>query len=230
MEGTWRTVNNEIPLSPPKLAPEEGQALQKHRTFFTLGSSGKVLGMMEGVSLVVHALPVGTAREKRSRGQAYCWNWAFYTANAWARKNAQPSPLLRHPVAGRPKCCHSILCTSLYKEESESGSHLVVSNSLQLHRLYSPWNSLGQHAGLSSLSLLQGIFPTQGLNPGILHCRQFLYQLSYKGSPRILEWVTYPFSSGSTQPRNWTGVSCIVGGFFTNWAIREALFFKQSFP
>ena len=39
---------------------------------------------------------------------------------------------------------------------------------------------------------------------------------------RILEWVAYPFSSGSSQPRNWTGVSCIVGGFFTNWAIREA--------
>ena len=39
---------------------------------------------------------------------------------------------------------------------------------------------------------------------------------------RILEWVAYPFSSGSSQPRNWTGVSCITGGFFTNWAIREA--------
>ena len=35
-------------------------------------------------------------------------------------------------------------------------------------------------------------------------------------------WVAYPFSRGSFQPRNWTGVSCIVGGFFTNWAIKEA--------
>ena len=40
---------------------------------------------------------------------------------------------------------------------------------------------------------------------------------------RILEWVAYPFSSGFSWPRNWTGVSCIAGGFFTNWAIREAL-------
>ena len=40
---------------------------------------------------------------------------------------------------------------------------------------------------------------------------------------RILEWVAYPFSRGSSWPRNWTGVSCIIGGFFTNWAMREAL-------
>ena len=55
---------------------------------------------------------------------------------------------------------------------------------------------------VGSLSLLQGIFPTQGLNPGLLHCRQILYQLSDKGSPRIVEWVAYSFSSGSSRPRN----------------------------
>ena len=55
-----------------------------------------------------------------------------------------------------------------------------MSNSLQPHRLYSPWNSPGQDTGVGSLSLLQGIFPTQGLNPGLLHCRQILYQLSYQ--------------------------------------------------
>ena len=38
---------------------------------------------------------------------------------------------------------------------------------------------------------------------------------------RILEWVAYPFSRGSSQPRDWTQVSCLVGGFFTNWATRE---------
>ena len=52
------------------------------------------------------------------------------------------------------------------------------------------------------LSLLQGIFPTQGSNPGFPHCRQILYRLSHKGSPRILEWVAYPFSSGSSRPKN----------------------------
>ena len=64
---------------------------------------------------------------------------------------------------------------------------------------------------------------TQGSNPGLPHCRQILYQLSQKGSPRILEWVAYPFSSRSSWPRNQTRVSCIAGRFFTNWAIREAL-------
>ena len=49
---------------------------------------------------------------------------------------------------------------------------------------------------VGSLSLLQQIFPIQELNWGLLHCRWILYQLSHQGSPRILEWVAYPFSSG----------------------------------
>ena len=89
--------------------------------------------------------------------------------------------------------------------------------------LYSSWNSPGQNIGVGSHFPLQGIFPTQEWNPGLRHCGQILYQLSYQGSPRILEWVAYPFSSGSSWPRNWTRVSCIAGGFFTNWAIRAAL-------
>ena len=104
-----------------------------------------------------------------------------------------------------------------------SESHSVVSSSLWPHGLYGPWNSPGQNTGVGSLSLLQGIFPTQGLNPDLPLRRQILYQLSHKGSPRILEWVALPFSSRSSQPRSGTGFSCIAGGFFTNWAIREQL-------
>ena len=85
------------------------------------------------------------------------------------------------------------------------------------------WNSPGQNTGVGSLCLLQEIFPTQGSNPGLPHCRQILYQLSHKGSARILEWVSYPLSSGSSQPRNWTGVSCIAGRFLANYVIKEAL-------
>ena len=81
----------------------------------------------------------------------------------------------------------------------------------------------GQNTGVGSFSLLQGIFPTQGSNPGLPHCRRILYQLSYKGSPRILECVVYPFSRGSSWPTNRTGVSFIAVGFFTNWAMREAV-------
>ena len=65
-------------------------------------------------------------------------------------------------------------------------SHSVMSDSLQPHGLYSPWNYLGQNTGVGGLSLLQGIFPTQGLNPGLLHCRQILYHLSHQGSPLTL--------------------------------------------
>ena len=83
-------------------------------------------------------------------------------------------------------------------------------------------NESTQNTGVGSLSLLQGIFPTQGSNPGLPHCRKILYQRCYQGSPRILEWVAYPFSNGSSWPRNQTGVSCIAGRFLTNWAIREA--------
>jgi len=61
-----------------------------------------------------------------------------------------------------------------------------MSDSLQPHGLYSPWNSPDQNTGVRSLSLLQGIFPTQRSNPDLPHCRQILDQLSHKGSPRIL--------------------------------------------
>ena len=83
-------------------------------------------------------------------------------------------------------------------------------------------DSPGQNTGVGCHALLQGIFSTQGMNTGLLHCRQILYHLRQQGNPWILEWVAYPFSRGSSWLRNWTGVSCIASGFFTSWAIREA--------
>ena len=74
-------------------------------------------------------------------------------------------------------------CFSLLYNLSESESYSVVSDSLRPHGLYSPWNSLGQNTVVDSLSLLQRIFPTQGPNPDLPHCRWILYQLSHKGSP-----------------------------------------------
>ena len=55
---------------------------------------------------------------------------------------------------------------------------------------YTPWNSAGQNTGVGNLFFLEEIFPTQGLNLSLPHCRWILYQLSYKGSSRILEWVS----------------------------------------
>ena len=77
----------------------------------------------------------------------------------------------------------------------------VVSDFLQPHRLQTvrllcPWNSLGKNTGVGCHSLLQRIFPTQGSNPGLLHCRQILYHLSYQGSPgrqlsgRVKIWIS----------------------------------------
>ena len=99
------------------------------------------------------------------------------------------------------------------KRESESRS--VVSDSLRPHVLYTPWNSPGQNIGVGSLSLLLGIFPTQGSNPSLPHWRRILYQLSHKGSPRIPEWVAYPFSRGSSQPRNWTESPALQADFLS---------------
>ena len=75
-------------------------------------------------------------------------------------------------------------------------------------------DSPGSSAGVGCHALLQQVFPTQGLNPGLPHCRQILYQLSHHGSPRTPEWVACSFSGGSSQPRNQTGVSCIAGELF----------------
>ena len=55
---------------------------------------------------------------------------------------------------------------------------------LQPARLLCPWDSPGKNTGVGSLSLLQWIFPTQGSNLGLLHCRQVLYPVSHQGRPR----------------------------------------------
>ena len=83
--------------------------------------------------------------------------------------------------------------------QSESESRSVLSDSLRPHGLYSPWNSPAQNTGVGGLSLLQRIFSNQGSNPGLPQRRQILYQLSHKGSPRILQWIAYPFNGTPLQ-------------------------------
>ena len=110
----------------------------------------------------------------------------------------------------------SIICNSKdvetckqprYQWKSESCS--VESDSLWPHGLYSPWISPGQNTGVGSLSLLQGIFPTQGLNPIPLHCRQFFTswatreaQEYWSGYPILLQWIFL------TQESNWGLIHC----------------------
>ena len=78
-------------------------------------------------------------------------------------------------------------------------------------------DSPGKNTGVGCHALHQGIFPTQGLNPDLPYCRQIPYHLSHQRSPRILEWVAYPFSRGTSWSRNQTGVSYIADGFFASW-------------
>ena len=82
-------------------------------------------------------------------------------------------------------------CKSVYPlgKECESEGHSVASESFRPHGLYSPWNSPGQNTRVGSLFFLQGIFPTQGLNPGLPNCRQIIYQLSHKGRPKSMKFL-----------------------------------------
>ena len=73
----------------------------------------------------------------------------------------------------------------------------------------SPWNSPGQTTGMGSFSLFQGIFPTQGKNLGFLHCRQILYHLSHKGSPRTEVGSLFLLQRiFLTQESNWGLLHC----------------------
>ena len=118
-----------------------------------------------------------------------------WVAISFSRGSSQPRDQTQvSPTAGR-------LFTMWATRKAQSESRSVVSNSLQPHGLYSPWNSPGQNTRVGSLSLLQGIFPTQVSNPGFLHCRWILYQLSYKGSQwktmltsKQIFWPTWSFS------------------------------------
>ena len=103
--------------------------------------------------------------------------------------------------------CYATLCDPMNRSPPGSSVH---------------GDSPGKNIRVGCHALLQGICPTEGSNPGLPHCRWILYCLVHQGSPRIEEWVTYPFSRGSSRLRNWTGDSCIAGGFFTSWATREA--------
>ena len=110
----------------------------------------------------------------------------------------------------------------------ERESHSVVSDSLRPHGSYIPWNSPGQNTGVGSLSFLQWIFLTQGLNPGLPHCRQILYQLSHKGSPKMYKHLQIPprpklVYDWGWEPcllLNWKGLFCFLKLLLIFWSIK----------
>ena len=80
-------------------------------------------------------------------------------------------------------------------------------------------DSPGKNTGVGCHALLQGNLPHPGITPKSPSLLADSYHLSHQGSSSILEWVAYPFSRGSSPPRNWTRVSCIAGRFFTSGAL-----------
>ena len=83
-------------------------------------------------------------------------------------------------------------------------------------------DSPGKNTGVRCHALLQGIFPTQGSNPGLLHCRRILFPSEPPGKPKNTTVGSLSLLQGifPTQELNW--VSCIAGRFLTSWATREA--------
>ena len=112
----------------------------------------------------------------------------------------------------------SLIVMSLFRSSISFWINLEILHVSKKYSSLLKWSesrSVMSSSGVGSRSFLQRIFPTQGSNPGLPHCRQSLYHLSHQGSPIKLEWVAYPFSRVPSRPRDWTAVSCIAGRFFT---------------
>ena len=132
--------------------------------------------------------------------------------------------------------CHlTVYLGNPYTYFCESESCSVVADSLRPHGLYSPWNSACQNTGEGSLSLLQGIFPIQESNPGLLHCKQMLYQLSYEGT-RLLEFKSLLYCAFLYQLRispsvQFSSVQSLsrVRLFVTPWTTLSMEFFRPEY-
>ena len=115
------------------------------------------------------------------------WAWSFMqgskakfigTFPACVCLTSTSISLVKTSQVAKPMWCKAPVCNVTPGKVKVAQSCLTAP-----HGLYSPWTSLGQNIGVGSLSVLQGILPTQGSNWGLLQCRRILYQLSYQGSP-----------------------------------------------
>ena len=121
----------------------------------------------------------------------------------------------------RVTCIKNVIKPLLHHEVKWSEIHSIVSNSLWFRGLYSPLDSPGQNTGVGSLSLLQSIFPTQGLNPGLPHWRWILYQLSHKGSPWIHKTYTHTYTASLLiTVKNWMQLRC---AFSCDWKNKQTM-------
>ena len=102
---------------------------------------------------------------------------------------------------GIPTYIHMHMCVS-----RSAVSDFLRPNRPQPARLLCPWNSPGKNTGVGNHSLLWGIFPSQGSNPGLLHCGQILYYLSHEGRLYI---YTYMHTYVDKFNKN---CACLYGG------------------
>ena len=117
-----------------------------------------------------------TSRPLRAGESTEEYKWSPYED----RNRASELKIPDSAYAPQSHSLYPLFCDTVWVHESES--HSVMSDSLQPHGLYSPWNSPAQNTRMGSLSLLQGIFLTQESNQGLLNGRWILYQLSYQGN------------------------------------------------
>ena len=163
---------------------------------------------------------------------------------AWPRWHIRPSVVAKQRVEGSreeksplplglllqvPALFHTQQIVKRYSNKRHRESRSVMSNSLQHHRLYSPWNSPGKNTGVGSHSLLQGIFPTQGLNPGLPHCRLIFFFTSW--GIREAQQRAWWFSNSTGRKRGSgyenTYISCNDFGIFSYNHIAENLHKEQ---
>ena len=154
---------------------------------------------------------------------------AIAAAAAAAAKSLQSCPTLCDPMDGSPprSPIPGILQartwsglpfpSPMHESEKWKWSRSVVPYSsqphgLQLTRLLRPWNFPGKSTGVGCHCLLRTDYTVHGILQA-----------------RMLEWVAFPYSRGSSQPRDQTQVSRIAGRFFTSWATREAYPFSSGF-
>ena len=167
------------------------------------------------------------------------WNWktsfswedmkwgTFFQSSVNARFSSQTSLVKMHALSCQEytwKCSienYDTLCVCVC-------SCAVHTKSLSHVWLFATLWTVAHQATLSMGILQAGILQwvsmpsSMGSSTPRFPALQANSSLSHQKSPRILEWVAYPFSRRSSPPRNWIGVSCIAGGFFTSWATREA--------
>ena len=184
--GVLRSMNNQVTRSYSFLlisfSCTSQSVIWKRRQKEKRGETGQLVLCFPFSPLLKLRVFIGFASIKRiNKTLVKCVHFCCYDKN----KGHRPPGALKHKLwnfsdSARVQCYLKLL-KIIFKTFFLSESCSVVSDS-RAHELYSPWNSPDQDTGVGSCCLLQGIFPTQGSNPDLPYCRQFLYQLSQQGN------------------------------------------------